>query len=140
MFAVGVVFGYYVLIPRMMEFLLTWGSEMANIQPRLSNYIHFVTRMLLVVGLIFEMPVLTTFLARIGVLKSSWLAKRRKGAIIGCFILAAIITPTIDALSQSMVAIPLVALYELSIWLAKLVERKKARAEAAELEASATME
>lgn len=130
MFAAGVVFGYYVMIPRMVEFLLTWGSEMAVIQPRLGNYINFVTRMLLVAGLIFEMPVLTTFLARIGVVKSSWLARSRKGAIIICFVLAAIITPTIDALSQSMVAVPLVALYEISLWLAKLVERRKARAEA----------
>jgi sec-independent protein translocase protein TatC len=136
MFAIGVAFGYYVMVPRMTEFLLTWGSEMAVIQPRLGDFIHFVTQMLLISGLVFEMPVLTTFLARIGVLKSSWMARRRKGAIIGCFILAAIITPTIDPLNQCVVAAPLIILYELSIWLAKLVERKKARAAAAELEAS----
>ena len=127
MFAAGVAFGYYVMVPRMTGFLLTWGSEMAIIQPRLGDYIHFVSRMLLIVGLIFELPVLTTFLARIGVLKSRWLAAQRKGAILVSFILAAIITPTIDPLNQCLVAGPLVVLYELSIWLAKLVEKKEPR-------------
>jgi sec-independent protein translocase protein TatC len=74
------------------------------------------------------MPVLTTFLARIGVLKPKWLADRRKGAIIFAFILAAIITPTIDPINQCLVAIPLVLLYELSIWLAKLVQPRTAHA------------
>jgi sec-independent protein translocase protein TatC len=69
--------------------------------------------------------VLTTFLARIGIVKPEWLAAKRKMAIIGAFILAAIITPTFDPINQSLVAIPLVVLYEMSIWLAKLVYRRK---------------
>jgi sec-independent protein translocase protein TatC len=126
MFAAGVAFGYFVLIPRMTYFLLTWGSNIVDVVPRIGSYINLVTRLLLAVGLVFEMPVLTTFLARIGVLKPKWLADRRKGAIIFAFILAAIITPTIDPVNQCIVAIPLVLLYELSIWLAKLVQPRTA--------------
>ncbi|HEY78740.1 MAG TPA: twin-arginine translocase subunit TatC [Dehalococcoidia bacterium] len=126
MFAVGVAFGYFVLIPRMTYFLLTWGSNIVDVVPKIGSYINLVTRLLLAVGLVFEMPVLTTFLARIGVLKPKWLADRRKGAIIFAFILAAIITPTIDPINQCIVAIPLVLLYELSIWLAKLVQPRTA--------------
>jgi len=125
MFAAGVSFGYFVLIPRLTGFLISWGSDIATIQPRIGSYINVVTRMLLAIGLVFEMPVVTTFLARIGVLKAKWLADKRKGAIIFSFILAAMITPTIDPINQSLVAVPLIILYELSIWLAKLVEKRK---------------
>lgn len=125
MFAAGVVFAYFILVPRMIGFLLTFGSDIAVPQIRIGNYISFVTRLLLVVGLVFEMPVLTTFLSRLGVLKPKWLADKRKAAIIIAFILAAIITPTIDPVNQCLVAIPLIALYEMSIWLAKLVHKRE---------------
>ncbi len=127
MFAAGVVFAYFILIPRMIGFLLTFGSDIAVPQIRIGNYISFVTRLLLVIGLVFEMPVLTTFLSRLGVLKSKWLADKRRAAIIIAFVLAAIITPTIDPINQSLVAVPLIILYEMSIWLAKLVQRKAPR-------------
>ncbi len=125
MFAAGVVFCYYILIPRTIGFLLTFGSGIATPQIKIGNYISIVTRLLLVVGLVFEMPVLTTFLARLGILKPKWLSDKRRAAIILAFILAAIITPTIDPISQSIVAVPLVVLYEMSIWLAKLVYKRE---------------
>ena len=125
MFAIGVYFGYRILLPPATKFLITWGSEIATPQIRIGNYISIVTRLLLAIGLVFEMPVVTTFLARLGVVKSQWLAKKRKIAVIFAFILAAIITPTFDPLNQSLVAIPLVVLYEMSIWLAKLVQRRE---------------
>jgi len=125
MFAAGVTFAYFVLIPRITEFLITFGSEIAEPQIKIGNYISIVTRLLLMVGLVFEMPVITTFLARLGIIKPNWLADRRRTAIIVAFILAAMITPTIDPVNQSLVAVPLVALYEMSIWLAKLVQPKK---------------
>jgi sec-independent protein translocase protein TatC len=127
MFAAGVVFAYFILIPRLTEFLLTWPSGIATPQPRIGNYINIVTRLLLMVGLVFEMPVLTTFLARIGIVKSKWLADKRKLAIVLAFILAAFITPTIDPINQSLVAAPLIVLYEMSIWLAKLGQPKEPR-------------
>jgi len=125
MFAAGVTFSYFILIPRMTGFLLTFGGGIATIEPRIGSYINVVSRLLLAVGLVFEMPVVTTFLARLGVLKPKWLADKRRAAIILAFILAAIITPTIDPINQSLVAVPLVALYEMSIWLARLVYKKE---------------
>lgn len=126
MFGAGVAFSYFVLLPRITGFLLTFGSDIATIQPKIGSYISVVTRLLLAVGLVFEMPVLTTFLARVGIIKPKWLSERRKAAVILAFVLAAIITPTIDPINQSIVAAPLIVLYEISIWLAKLVYRKKA--------------
>ncbi len=125
MFLGGVVFGYFILIPPATKFLFTFGANIATPEIRIGNYIALVTRLLLAIGLIFELPVITTFLARLGILKPKWLADRRRTAIIVAFILAAIITPTFDPINQSLVAAPLIVLYELSIWLAKLVQRKE---------------
>jgi len=126
MFIGGVVFSYFIIMPRITTFLITFGSEIATPQIKIGNYIAIVTRLLLMIGLVFELPVITTFLARLGVIKPKWLADKRKTAIIAAFILAAMITPTIDPVNQCLVAVPLVALYEMSIWLAKLVYRKEA--------------
>jgi sec-independent protein translocase protein TatC len=125
MFVGGVAFSYFILIPPATKFLITFGSDIATPQIKIGNYISIVTRLLVAIGLVFELPVLTTFLARIGVITPKWLASKRKLAIILAFILAAIITPTFDPINQSLVAIPLVILYEMSIWLAKLVHRGK---------------
>jgi sec-independent protein translocase protein TatC len=128
MFAGGVVFGYFILIPPAIRFLTTFGSDIATPQIKIGNYVSVVTRLLLAIGLVFEMPVVSTFLARLGIVSSQWLASKRKIAIILAFVLAAIITPTFDPINQSLVAVPLVLLYELSIWLARLVQKKKAEA------------
>jgi len=125
MFAGGVAFGYYVLIPPATNFLLNFSAEIATPQIRVGNYVGFVARLLLSIGLVFETPVVTTFLARLGIIDSNWLAKRRRMAIIFAFVLAAVITPTFDPVNQSLVAVPLIILFELSIWLAKLVGKKR---------------
>ncbi len=124
MFTGGVVFSYFVLIPPATKFLVSFGSGIASPEIRVGNYISVVARLLLAIGIVFEMPVITTFLARVGVLKPKWLSDHRKTAIIFAFILAAIITPTFDPINQSLVAIPLIILYEMSIWLARLVYKK----------------
>ena len=127
MFAAGVIFGYFVLIPPATKFLITFGSDIATPQIKIGNYISIVTRLLLAIGLVFELPVVTTFLSRLGVITPKWLSDKRKIAIIFAFILAAIITPTFDPINQSLVAVPLIILYEMSIWLAKLVRRRGPR-------------
>ena len=124
MFMAGVAFSYFILLPPAIGFLLSFGAEIATPQIRISNYISLIGRLLLASGLIFETPVITTFLARLGIINSGWMARQRKWAIILAFILGAVITPTIDPVNQTLVALPLIVLYELSIWLAKLVERK----------------
>ena len=108
----------------MVKFLITFGADLATPTIKIGNYIAIVTRLLLAIGLVFEMPVITTFLSRIGVITPKWLAAKRKQAVIFAFVLAAIITPTFDPVNQTLVAVPLIVLYEMSVWLAKLVKRK----------------
>ena len=124
-FVGGVLFGYYVLIPPAMQFLLNFGTDIATPQIRVGNYISLVTRLLLAIGLVFETPVITTLLARLGVVSSKWLAAQWKWAVILAFVLGAVITPTWDPVNQTLVALPLIVLYLLSILLAKLVEPPK---------------
>jgi sec-independent protein translocase protein TatC len=125
MFAVGVTFAYFVLLPPSIGFLLTFGSDIARPEIKIGSYISLVTRLLLAVGLVFELPVLTTFLARVGLVSPKWLGAKRRLAFVIAFVLGGLITPTFDPINQSLVAIPLCILYELSIWLAKLVYRQK---------------
>lgn len=127
MFAGGVVFGYFVLVPPALKFLIGFGTDIATPQIRIGNYISIVTRLLLAIGIVFELPVISTFLARLGVINAKWLASKRKLAIVFAFVIAAMLTPTLDPINQSLVAVPLVILYEVSIWLAKLVERRQRR-------------
>ena len=87
MFAGGIAFCYFILLPSATKFLLTFGSNIVAIQPRIGNYISIVTRLLLAIGVVFEMPVIILFLARLGVVTSKWLASKRKFAIVIAFIL-----------------------------------------------------
>ena len=135
MFAGGILFAYYYLLPPAIGFLLTFGTEVAEPQIRMSNYINFITRLLLAIGIMFELPIVTSFLARMGVITSKWLAERRRIMIIFSFVLAAFITPTPDAFNQSIVAGTMIILYEISIWMAKLMQRRRTTA-AAESESS----
>ncbi len=125
MFIGGVLFGYFVLIPPAMNFLLSFGTGIAAPQIRIGNYITLVSRLLLAIGLVFETPVITTLLARLGILSSGWLLRQWKWAVILAFVLGAVITPTIDPVNQTLVAGPLIVLYLLSIALAKIVEKRK---------------
>lgn len=125
MFALGVIFAYFVLLPRGLEFLFGFGSEIAVPQIRIGNYVTIVARFLLAMGLVFEVPVVLTFLARVGLVTSKKLAQKRRVSIIIVFVVAAIITPTVDPVNQSLVALPLLGLYEMSIWLAKVAERRR---------------
>lgn len=128
MFAAGVVFSYFMLIPVAISFLLGFGGDIATPQIKVSNYVSVVTRMLLVSGFVFEMPVVITFLARIGVVSADWLARKRKIVIVGAFVLAAILTPP-DAMSQIIMAVPLIVLYEVSILLARILGKRRITAE-----------
>ncbi len=127
MFIAGVAFGYFILIPPATSFLMTFGSSIATPMIKIGNYISIVTRLLVVSGAVFETPVIILFLARLGIVKAKMLSSKRRHAIVAAFILAALITPTFDPVNQSLVALPLIVLYEMSIWLAKLVQRKEAR-------------
>jgi len=132
MFAVGFVFAYYILVPPATNFLLNFMTDIARPEIKIDNYISIITRFLVAIGAVFEMPVIVTFLARLGIIKPQMLSSRRRLAIIVAFILAAIITPTFDPINQCLVAIPLIVLYEISILLARVAYRKRTEASSAD--------
>lgn len=119
----GMTFGYYVVLPVTLEFLLTFGSDFAEPNIRIGNYIGFVTRMLLIMGLVFETPLVVMGFAKLGVVNARQLWRRWRFAIVGCTVLAAVVTPTIDPVTQVLVAGPMLLLYFLGIGLAWLVRR-----------------
>lgn len=130
-FLIGALFCYAVVLPMTLQFFYNFNGS-TNIAASISfnNYMNFVLSMLVVFGLVFEMPVLSFMLARLGILKGEWLRKGRKYAILLVFIIAAIITPP-DVISQLMTAVPMLLLYELSIYVALAAGKLHDRDEAA---------
>ena len=122
-FVAGVAFGYFVLIPPAMGFLLNWGSELAKPLIRIGNYINVVVMLLFWMGVVFETPIVMLILAKLGIVSWRGFARWRKYWIVVAFILGALITPTFDPINQSLVAVPLILLYEAGIWLARLAAR-----------------
>ena len=122
-FASGVLFGYYVLFPPAMRFLFTFGTEVAVPMIRIGNYMDVVTSLLFWMGLIFELPLVFFFLARLGVVTSKRLFRYWRYSVVVAFLLCAAITPTGDTINQSLVAASIVVLYGVGILLAKVGER-----------------
>jgi sec-independent protein translocase protein TatC len=128
MFIGGVAFAYFVALPPALRFMLGFMSDIAVITPRITDYIDLVTRLLVVVGLVFETPIIIMVMARMGLVSPQWLARRRRWWIVLAFVIAAIITPTFDPINQCIIAIPLILLLELSIILARFVYKKRGEA------------
>lgn len=126
-FAGGVVFGYFVLIPPAVDFLFDFGSDLAEPNWRLGEYVTMMTRLLFAIGLCFETPIVIYFLAKIGLVTHQKLSKFRRWWIIIALVVAAVITPTPDPINQSIVAAPLIVLYEVGILLARFAQRGKTR-------------
>ena len=122
-FLVGLAFAYWVVLPITLGFLLTFGSSFAQADWRIGNYVDFVTRMLLVLGLVFETPLIVMALAKARVVSARQLLRWWRYAVIISFVIAAIVTPTIDPVTQSLVGGPIIALYFIGIGLAWLVRR-----------------
>ena len=123
-FVAGAAFAYYVLLPPIMNFLLTFGEDIATPMIRIGNYISVVVTLIFWMGLVFETPLVMFMLAKIGVVSPGTLARGRRFAVVMAFILGAMITPTFDPLNQALVAAPLIILYEVGIWLSKLARRE----------------
>jgi sec-independent protein translocase protein TatC len=119
LFAVGMLFCYFVLLPNALKFLISFGSEVIDNQLRASEYLSFVTLFIVGMGVVFEMPVLIYALIRVGVVQRSWLTKRRRYVFLLVFIIAALVTPTPDPFNQTIVAIPMYLLFELGLLLAR---------------------
>lgn len=120
MFLAGASFAYFVIMPPAMNFLLTFGEGTAEPFLEIGPYIDFVTRLLLAVGLSFETPIVIMYLARIGLVSAGKLLSWWRYAIVLAFVVAAVITPTIDPVTQSLVAGPIIILYGLGIVLARI--------------------
>ena len=128
-FAMGVLFAYFVAVPIGFKFLLGYATDFIKPMPSMKEYLSFSIKFLLAFGLVFEFPVVLVLLARIGVIDAKTLARQRKYAILLIFIFAAVVTPP-DFISQVLMALPLIGLYELSICLSKIVGKKKKEAPA----------
>jgi sec-independent protein translocase protein TatC len=124
-FLIGATFAYFVLLPPALNFLFTFGSDIAEPMIKVGNYVSVVTTLLFWIGMCFEIPVIMFFLSKIGIIKPQWLSKFRKAAYLIAFILGAFITPTSDPVNQLLVAIPIIVLYEFGIILARLAKGKK---------------
>lgn len=124
LFLLGVVFGYFVIAPFSISFLAGYTIEGVIISPTLDSYVTYMTMFTLPTGLIFEMPVIAYFLARIGLIGTDLMRTYRKHAVVVILIVAAIITPP-DVVSQTLVAIPLYLLYEVSILVVGRVQRQR---------------
>jgi sec-independent protein translocase protein TatC len=132
----GALFGYFLVFPWGFKFFLGFASDTIRPMPSMKEYLGFSAKLLLAFGLVFELPLVITFLARLGVVSVDFLKKNRKYAILLFFVVAAILTPP-DVVTQIMMALPLIILYEISIIGARIFGRKKAEEGAATEESAA---
>ncbi|WP_404317646.1 twin-arginine translocase subunit TatC [Malaciobacter canalis] len=124
MFLIGASFAYYVVIPYGFEFLINFGSTVVTVIPSIGKYVGFFTKLLLGFGIAFELPVVTFFLAKIGLVDDKMLKDFFKYAVVIIFIVASLLTPP-DVLTQFLMAGPLIILYCVSIYIAKVFNPAK---------------
>jgi sec-independent protein translocase protein TatC len=124
----GALFGYFVVFPSGFKFLLGFGTDYIRTLPSMREYLNFATKLLFIFGLLFELPVVLTGLAWLGIISADYLKRNRKYAVLLAFVVAAFLTP--DVVSMILMAIPLMILYEVSIFSARLLARRKAAAAA----------
>jgi len=124
-FVGGSLFGYFIVFPFGFKFFLGFASETIRPLPSMKEYLSFSSKLLLAFGLVFELPIVITFLAKLGIVSVEFLKKNRKYALLLFFAGAAILTPP-DVVTQVMMALPMMVLYEVSIIGAKVFGKKKA--------------
>ncbi len=125
LFLIGTFFCFAIVLPFAMNFLLTYKTE--NLQPMISvgKYMDFCLKFIIAFGAIFELPVVSVFLTKMGIVTPDFLAKNRKYAVLIAFVAAALLTPTPDAFNQTLMAVPIIILYEAGIWASRILNRKK---------------
>lgn len=119
MFLLGAAFAYYIVVPVGFDFLIAFGNSVVSVLPSIGKYVGFFTKLLIGFGIAFELPVITFFLAKIGLVNDQMLKDFFRYAVVLIFIVAAVLTPP-DVISQVLMAAPLLILYGVSIYIAKV--------------------
>jgi len=123
-FLIGIAFAYFVMLPLTMKFAAQFGSKDIVNQFAIDEYMSIIISVMLAAGLIFELPMISFFLTKLGILTPEFMRKYRKHSIVIIMVMAAILTPGTDPVSQIILAVPLVLLYEISILISKLSLKK----------------
>ncbi len=123
-FFAGIVFAYFVMLPLSLKFAAGFGSATIENNFAIDEYFSIILSVMLGAGTVFELPMLSFFLSRIGILTPKFMRKYRKHSYVAVFIIAAVLTPGTDPLSQVLLAIPLVFLYEISILVSKIFQKR----------------
>lgn len=131
LFFTGVAFCYFIVFPFSFKFFMSYSTETLRPLPAMKEYLSFAFQILLAFGIIFELPVFILFLAKLGIVTDRMLRRQRKFAIVIVFIVAAVLTPP-DIFSQCLMAVPLLILYEISVFVAKVFGKKVAEGDTQE--------
>lgn len=123
-FVMGALFAYYFVVPVGFSFLINFGSTVVTVMPSIGMYVDFFTKLMLGFGISFELPVIIFFLAKVGLVDDQNLKDFFRYAVVLIFIIAAVLTPP-DVISQLLMAAPLLLLYGVSIWIAKVVNPRQ---------------
>lgn len=132
-FIIGVLFAYFIMLPFLLQFFLEIIADQGSVLSTVSikEYLSLFYSTMLMMGVVFEIPVLVILGTQLGIIKPEWLAKSRRVMIVVIFIIAAVITPQTDLISMLMVAIPMLILFEISIIFSRIVIKRKKKIKAA---------
>ena len=120
----GIAFAYFAMLPLTLKFATQFGSESIKNEFAIDEYMSIIISVMLAAGFVFELPMISFFLSKLGILKPSFMRKYRRHSIVIIMILAAFLTPGADPVSQLVLAVPLVVLYEISILISKISQKK----------------
>jgi sec-independent protein translocase protein TatC len=124
-FFAGVAFGYFVLLPAALTFFANFGTQNLDLNISIDRYVSFVLALIVGAGLVFELPMVSYFLSKMGFLTPAFMRHYRRHAIVVILIIAAIVTPTPDIITQTLLALPMMLLYEVSIIVSKYSQKKE---------------
>lgn len=124
-FLAGVAFAYYVMLPAAFQFFSSFGSQTIENIIAIDEYFSFILSVMIAAGLVFELPMVSFFLSKLGILTPAFMRRYRRHAIVIIFIASALLTPGTDPVSQLLLGVPLLLLYELSIIISKMSQKKK---------------